>query len=82
MTVGFDDRLTSLGGDSEDTCTASVAIVEVTTEDVCSICAGNAAELPIEMGMPATNIWSMVETVPVPEDGTPEVTPTEVRLTI
>jgi hypothetical protein len=39
-------------------------------------------ELPFEIGEPTAKSWSMVDTVPVPDEGTPEVTPTEVRFAI
>ena len=37
---------------------------------------------PLDIGEPTMINWLIVATVPVPLDGTPEVTPTEVRSAI
>lgn len=58
-------------------------IEEVTVEDGPTRLAITGAEvLPFEIGEPTMINWLMVATVPVPLDGMPEVTPTEVRSAI
>jgi hypothetical protein len=83
VTVGLDDRTTDRGGLKDETWTTRPAIVEVTTLDGDMMVTVTGAEVePLDIGEPTMINWLIVATVPVPLDGTPEVTPTEVRSAI
>lgn len=83
VTVGFDERTTDRGGLKDETCTANVGIVEVITLDGPITATVTGAEVdPFDIGEPTMINWLIVATVPVPLDGMPEVTPTEVRSAI
>ena|SRR6267142_1405064 len=63
--------------------TFSADMVEVMVLEAPEIFTKTGAEvLPLEIGLPTMINWLIVATVPVPLDGTPEVTPTEVRSAI
>jgi len=59
--------------------TTRPAMLDV-AEEAAPVNAATRVVLPFEIGAPSSSRLSMVETVPVPLDGTPEVMPTLVRL--
>lgn len=91
ITVGFDDRMTVAFDDGVnvrtelfgESVTTSALIDEVAALASPVIATVTGAEvLPFEIGEPTAINWLMVATVPVPLDGMPDVTPTEVRSAI
>jgi hypothetical protein len=70
----------TLFGEIETTTPLILEVAELAAPVIAAI--AGADVLPLEIGQPTMVSWLMVATVPVPLDGTPDVTPTEVRSAI